>query len=216
MMRRAARSAALIVAALLTGCGGSSSPATLACDEVRDQMHGAVPDASSPKPTFTLVDTDGAPYNLRARTAGKVTFLYFGYTNCPDECPTSMADVASALRRVPAATADDVSVVFVTTDPWRDKPRVLRTWLDRFNPNFVGLTGKPADIAGAEVDMGLPMSKREPAKRGQGSGRYSVAHFAAVMAYGRDGRLATLYPVGVTPTDIAADIQVLVKGCRPT
>jgi cytochrome oxidase Cu insertion factor (SCO1/SenC/PrrC family) len=64
--------------------------------------------------------------------------------------------------------------------------------------------------------MGLPISKREPAKRGDGAGRYSVAHFAAVMAYGRDGRLATLYPAGVTPTDIAADIQVLVKECRST
>jgi protein SCO1/2 len=217
VIRLAVRSAALVAAALLTGCAGSSSSApTLDCDQVAGQLHGAVPDTSSPKPTFTLADTDGATYNLRNRSTGKVTFLYFGYTHCPDECPTSMADVASALRRLPSATADPVSVVFVTTDPWRDRPAVLRSWLDRFDPDFVGLTGNPTDIAGAEVDMGLPISKREPANRGDGAGRYSVAHFAAVMAYGRDGRLATLYPAGVTPTDIAADIQVLVKECRST
>jgi protein SCO1 len=216
VIRRVARAAALLSAAVLTGCSGSSGEAALTCDQVTQRLHGAVPDTQTPKPTVTLADTDGAPYNLRTRTAGKVTMLYFGYTHCPDECPTSMADVASALRRVGTATADQVSVVFVTTDPYRDKPTVLRRWLDRFDPTFVGLTGNPTDIAGAEVDMGLPMSKREPAKRGEGVGRYSVAHFAAVMAYGRDGRLATLYPAGVSPTDIAADIQVLVKGCRPT
>jgi protein SCO1/2 len=217
VIRSVARAAALLSAALLTACGGSSSPtAALQCDKVPSQLHGARTDTAAPKPTFTLADTDDASYDFKARTAGKVTFLYFGYTHCPDECPTSMADVASALRRLPAATADQVAVVFVTTDPWRDTPAVLRKWLDRFDPDFVGLTGNPTDIAGAEVDMGLPISKRQPAKRKDGVGRYSVAHFAAVLAYGRDGRLATLYPAGVTPTDIAADIQVLVKGCKST
>jgi protein SCO1/2 len=176
-------------------------------------MHGAVPDSPSAKPRFTLTDTSGAAYQLAAETDDTVTLLYFGYTHCPDECPTSMADVASALRRLPSDVSDGVSVVFVTTDPRRDEPRVLRTWLDRFNPDFVGLTGSPREVAGAEVDTGLPISQREPATKDDGAGRYSVAHFAAVLAYDRDGRLATLYPAGVTPADIAADLRLLVKGC---
>jgi protein SCO1/2 len=123
-----------------------------------------------------------------------------------------MADVASALRRVSPAIRQRVSVVFVTTDPWRDTRPVLRRWLDRFSPTFIGLTGSPPQIAGAETQMGMPISRRVPAKKSYGAGRYSVDHFAAVMVYGNDDRLATLYPSGVTPGDIAADIPLLVKG----
>jgi protein SCO1/2 len=208
------RVAALLAAAAVTGCAASSSggPQAGPCT-VTDKLHGATPNPPSAKPHFTLTDTAGSPYRLAAETDGKVTLLYFGYTHCPDECPTSMADVASALRRLPADVADEVSVVFVTTDPKRDRPQVLRTWLERFDPDFVGLTGTPQELAGAEVGTGLPISQREAGTKGEGAGRYSVAHFAAVLTYDRDGRLVTLYPAGVTPTDIAADLRLLVKGC---
>jgi protein SCO1/2 len=200
--------AALALAA--TGCGGGSS--TPSAESSPAALHGAVPTSHPPRPSFTLVDTDGKPYDFGARTRNRVTMLYFGYTHCPDECPTSMADVAAALRRVPPEIAEQVTVVFVTTDPWRDSKPVLRKWLDRFSPTFVGLTGSPTQIAGAEVRMGMPISRRVPEKKSKGAGRYSVDHFAAVMAYGRDNRVATLYPSGVTPGEIAADLPVLVKG----
>jgi cytochrome oxidase Cu insertion factor (SCO1/SenC/PrrC family) len=105
-------------------------------------------------------------------------------------------------------------VVFATTDPWRDNAKVLRRWLDAFHPPiaYVGLTGTPTQIAGAEVTMGMPISNREAAPKSYGAGKYAVSHFAAVMVYGRDDRLATLYPSGVSPTDIASDLKVLVKG----
>ena len=89
---------------------------------------------------------------------------------------------------------------------------MLRKWLDRFNPSFIGLTGTPSQVAGAEVAMGMPISKREAAPKRYGSGKYAVSHFAAVLAYGRDGRVAELLPSGITPADIAADLPVLVKG----
>jgi protein SCO1/2 len=208
-MRRLA--AVVLLALAAAGCGGGSSD-HLATRDVSQQLHGAVPSQHSAKPQLTLTDTAGHPYDLRKQTQGKVTLLYFGYTHCPDECPTSMADVATALRKVAPEVARQVAVVFVTTDPWRDKASVLRAWLDKFSSSFVGLTGTPAQIAGAEVEVGMPVSKREPAKKSDHVGRYAVAHFAAVMAYGRDNRLATLYPSGVTPSDIAADLPVLVKG----
>jgi protein SCO1/2 len=202
--------AALAIALTASACGGSSSPAADTTTPV--SLHGAIPSQHDPRPSFTLVDTAGQTYDFGAQTQGHVTMLYFGYTHCPDECPTSMADLAAALRRVPAGIARQVTVVFVTTDPWRDTRSVLRTWLNRFSPTFVGLTGTPAQIAGAEVRMGMPISRRVPSKKSAGAGRYSVDHFAAVMAFGRDDRLATLYPSGVTPGDIAADLPVLVKG----
>lgn len=211
-MQRALLVAATLVVAVTTACsgGGSHPGGTPAATDVA--LHGAKPSTSQPRPDFTLVDTTGHSYEFGPRTQGKVTLLYFGYTHCPDECPTSMADLAQALSRVPADVAKQVVVVFVTTDPWRDKKPVLRKWLDRFSPTFIGLTGTPAQIAGAEVKMGMPISRRVPEKKKSGAGRYSVDHFAAVMAFGRDNRLATLYPAGVTPGDIATDMSVLVKG----
>jgi protein SCO1/2 len=193
----------------LSACGGGSGNASVS--STPPTLHGAVPGNNTTRPEFVLRTTAGQPYDFAQQTSGKVTLLYFGYTHCPDECPTSMADVASALRDVPASVAAQVRVVFVTTDPWRDTARVLRHWLDRFSPAFIGLVGTPSEIVGAEIRMGMPISRREAAPKSYGSGKYSVSHFAAVLAYGRDDRLATVYPAGVAPSDIAADLKVLVK-----
>jgi protein SCO1/2 len=200
---------ALCAVAAATACNGSK-PAPAAV-----KLHGASFESGAQlRPEFTLVDTKGRPYDFQKMTAGHLTLLYFGYTHCPDECPTSMADIATALRDVPPAVASQVTVVFATTDPWRDNAHVLRAWLDKFHPPtpYVGLTGTPTQIAGAEVTMGMPISKRETAPKSYGAGQYSVSHFAGVLVYGRDDRLKTLYPSGVVPTDIASDLQVLVKG----
>lgn len=210
-MKRRLTLVAALIALTATACGGSSSPSASSSSSP-PLLHGAIPSDHAPRPSFTLVDTSGKTYDFGAQTRNKVTMLYFGYTHCPDECPTSMADLAQALKRVPAAVAQQIVVVFVTTDPWRDTRPVLRKWLDRFSPTFIGLTGSPAQIAGAEVKMGMPISRRVPEKKKSSVGRYSVDHFAAVMAYGRDNRLATLYPSGVTPGDIATDMSALVKG----
>jgi protein SCO1/2 len=207
------RVAALALLALLAGCdGGSSGGATVRENSSPVALHGAIPSDHALKPSFQLVDTSGKPFDFAADTHGKVTLLYVGYTHCPDECPTAMADVATALRKTDPAVAAQVRVVFVTSDPWRDKGPVLRKWLDRFNPAFVGLTGSPSQVAAAEVALGMPISKREAAPKSYGSGKYAVNHFAAVIAYGRDDRVATLYPSGITPAEIAADLPVLVKG----
>lgn len=199
-----------LVSSVATACG-SGKPSVHASPVA---LHGAVPDTPGTRPQFTLTDTGGAAYDFGATTHGRVTLLYAGYTHCPDECPTSMADVAAALRQVPQALEQQVRVVFVTTDPWRDNKKVLRHWLDQFHPPqpYVGLTGTPSQVAGAEVAMGIPIATRTPAKKGSKTGRYSVSHFAGVIVYGRDDRLKTLYPSGVAPSDIAADLQVLVKG----
>src|SRR5437588_9584232 len=94
-----------------------------------------------PKPGFVLTDTSGAAFDFRQRTEGYVTLLFFGYANCPDQCPMHMANLGSALKRMPASIADRVKLVFVTTDPERDLPAALRRWLDLFDRRFIGLTG---------------------------------------------------------------------------
>lgn len=199
---------AVLVAAAVTACGASAPPAPAKAP----MLHGAVPDQHAPRPTFTLRDTAGATYDFAARTRGRVTLLYFGYTHCQDECPTTMADIASGLRQVPAGVRDQVTVVFVTTDPRRDSATVLRRWLDRFDRSFVGLTGTPDEVTAAEHAVGVMAATTESAAPSQHVGQYAVSHFAAALAYGRDDRVAALYPSGVTPADYAADLPVLVKG----
>src|SRR5215468_5046226 len=79
-----------------------------------------------PKPRFVLTDTSGSPYDFWNRTQGSITLLFFGYTYCPDQCPMHMANIGAALRKLPAGIADQVKLVFVTTDPVRDTPSKLR------------------------------------------------------------------------------------------
>jgi protein SCO1/2 len=164
------------------------------------------------RPDFTLRDTSGARYDFGAETGGRVTLLYAGYTHCPDECPTTMADVATALRRLPRSEAEQVRVVFLTTDPWRDSRPVLRRWLDGFRPPtpYVGLTGSPAKLARIESALGMNVAKRQRAPKSFGAGDYAVNHFDGLLAYGRDDRLATIYPAGANASDIAADLNQLL------
>src|SRR5262249_38929431 len=103
-----------------------------------------------PKPRFTLTDTSGAPFDFWLKTDGYVALLFFEYTRCPSECPLHMANISTCLKNIPVRVADQVKVVFVTTDPARDSPSVLRSWLDHFDRRFVGLTGTEAAIAAAQ------------------------------------------------------------------
>src|SRR5947207_5200923 len=110
-----------------------------------DSYRGGVVTPPLPKPRFVLTDTSGAPFDFWVRTRGSVTLLFFGYTNCPDQCPMHMASIGLALRKLPANVGDHVKLVFVTTDPARDTTAVLRRWLDHFDKRFVGLTGSEAE-----------------------------------------------------------------------
>ena len=112
------------------------------------------------KPQFTLTDTSGAPFDFRAETQGHVMLLFFGYTRCPDVCPLHMANIAAVLKQLPTDVVDKIKVVFVTTDPARDTPAVLRTWLDHFDKRFIGLTGSDAEIRGAQQAAALPVARK--------------------------------------------------------
>src|SRR6266436_3668023 len=123
------------------------------------------------KPRFVLTDTSGAPFDFWKRTQGSVTLLFFGYTYCPDQCPMHMANIGAALKKIPAGISDQVQLVFVTTDPARDTPTVLRRWLDLFDDRFIGLTGTDAAIEAAQKSAVVP-----PAQKARFSnGIYAVA-----------------------------------------
>ena len=97
-------------------------------------------------PDFTLTDQAGHAFSL-AGQRGHVTVLYFGYTHCPDICPTSLAAIASALRQIGPTADKDIRVAFITDDPKRDTPRLLRDYVTLFDPHFLGLVGKSTALA---------------------------------------------------------------------
>jgi protein SCO1/2 len=168
---------------------------------------GGVVTPPLPKPRFVLTDTSGTAFDFRQRTDGYVTLLFFGYTNCPDECPAHMANLGAAMKNLPAGTADEVKLVFVTTDPARDSPAVVRRWLDSFDRHFIGLTGTERAIEAVERAAGVPLA----AKTRPANGNYGVAHANFVLAYSKDNFAHVIYPGGVSKDDWVHDLPLLIK-----
>ncbi len=159
------------------------------------------------KPEFTLTDTAGAPYDFRKQTDGYVTLLYFGYTSCPDVCPLHMANIASVLGDVSGEVNQKIKVVFVTTDPGRDTPAVIRKWLDNFDVTFIGLTGTQQEIVAAERAANLPEAV---ISKPNTDGSYTVGHASQVVAYTLDDEAHIVYPFGIRQADWAHDLPRLV------
>ncbi len=164
------------------------------------------------KPEFVLTDDTGHRYDFGQRTEGQLTLLYFGYTHCPDVCPITMETLAGALSGLPDQA---VTVVFVTTDPARDTPTVIHRWLGDINPNFVGLTGTPAQLKAAQQAAGVSIAIPDKPDR---NGNYTVGHAASVLAYTPDGLQHLSYPYPETQADWVHDIpQILsVKAWQET
>ena len=160
------------------------------------------------KPEFTLTDTSGNAYDFGRQTEGYVTLLYFGYTNCPDVCPLHMANLAAVLQQVSGEVNAKIKVVFVTTDPQRDTPQVIRKWLDNFDVTFVGLTGTPTQITAAEQAAHVPESVLDPPSA---DGSYAVGHTSQVIAYSLDDEAHVVYPFGIRQADWARDLPRLVR-----
>jgi protein SCO1 len=204
VVARAVASAAAL--ALLAGCGGTHHAAAPAPAPAAAKLHGLVPTPLPRKPRFTLTDTAGRPFSFTARTRQKLAYLYFGYTHCPDACPTTIADLAAALHRQPADVRGRVEVVFVTVDPRRDTERVLRAWLNHFNHAFIGLTGTQNQIMAVERQAGVPLA---PPEKVTGK-NYSVAHSSLVLPFSPDGRAHVVYTLGFHTADYAHDMPLLL------
>lgn len=197
----ALRLAPLALIALLGGCRGG---------EAARSFRGVALSAPTPKPSFTLNDVNGRPFDFVAETRDKVALIFFGYTHCPDICPLHMANIAAVLRQMPHEERQRIVTVFVTTDPERDTPERLRSWLANFDPSFVGLTGTPDELARAQELFNLRPAFREYVP-GADSANYFVAHGAQVYAFARDGNGYLVYPFGIRQDDWANDLPKLAR-----
>jgi protein SCO1 len=203
----AAATAAILA---LAGCGGQqASPGPVANVQVQDGdgMHGAVLSDTYDVPPVTLTATDGAAYRLDKDPQDPLTLVFFGYTHCPDICQVVMADIASALTRLDDAAREQVSMVFVTTDPARDDLATLREYLDRFDPGFEGLTGPLDKVIALGKPLGVHVSHGDKLP----SGGYAVNHGTHILGVRPDGTVPILWTEGTAPEKIADDISTILR-----
>ena len=175
------------------------------------------PEAARPK--FEAVDITGVPWgkgfdltghNGRRRTLedfrGKVVTLFFGFTHCPDMCPTALAMLADAMRRL-GRDADQVQGLFVTVDPKRDTPQVLSRFVPAFYPTFLGLLGDEEAIARTASEFKVYYKAQPPNEQGS----YTVDHSGQIFVFDRKGRLRLFLRPHSTPESVARDVRALLE-----
>ncbi len=153
---------------------------------------------------FTLTRDDRQSVTQKAYL-GKLVLLYFGYTHCRDVCPTTLADLATALRQL-GLDANQVRVLFVSVDPARDTPAVLKSYVNVFGPWFVGLTGTQAQLAALTQRLRVSYQLGEPDAHGD----YEVYHSSTVFIFDRQGNARLLTSESDKPEVIAADLKRLL------
>ena len=170
---------------------------------VDQPWHGIVMDPPAAAPPLSAPRADGATTTL-ADAKGEVVALYFGYTHCPDVCPTTMADWARAKRALGADTVR-VRFIFVSVDPGRDTPEIVQAYARQFDAAFTGLVTTDAQLALLRRDWGMPVyPEGDPRTRD-----YTVAHPAHTYVVDREGRTRLMIPPGTRGEEIAQDLRRL-------
>lgn len=154
---------------------------------------------------FSLTDFNGKPRTL-ADYKGKVVVVFFGYTQCPDVCPTTMAEMASVMQKL-GPQADQVQVLFITLDPERDTPQLLASYVPAFDKRFMGLYGTLEQTAKTAKDFKVFYSKVP----GSSPGSYTIDHMAGSYVFDRDGRLRLFIRHGGSADSIVHDVRQLLS-----
>ncbi len=163
-------------------------------------------DSPRPMPEMNLIDQAGQPFGVE-RLRGHWTFLFFGFTNCPDICPTTLATLAavrSELADLPAA--ERPAVVLVSVDPARDTPAMLARYVRHFDPSFTGVTGDAASIDALTRELGVAVMIGAPAA----DGSYTVDHTAAIFLIDPDAAWTAVFGMPHVAQTIAGDYRSIV------
>jgi protein SCO1/2 len=191
----------VLAVAYITGAAGFIS----ACSEKKPSFAAIDVTGADYAHDFALTDHNGKPRNLKD-FAGKVVVLFFGYTQCADVCPTSMAELAE-VKKLLGQDGARLQGLFVTVDPQRDTPEVLKAYMENFDPTFLALYGTPEKLAVVAKDFKVYYKRVE----GQTATSYTMDHSAGSYVFDTQGklRLYTRYGSGVKP--LAADIKLLLQ-----
>jgi len=183
-------------------------------------LHGTVVDPPFTVAADSLTTTDGEAYSLAKDTTAPLTLVFFGYTNCPDICPAVLSSIASGLLKLTDEQQEQVDIVFVTSDPERDTPTVLRTYLDRFRDGIVGLSGELDTIAKVGESIGVYVDAGEALP---GGGYDPNAHGSYVIGINDEHEAPIFWSGDTAPSQFADDIRFLLtekpetlKAGRPT
>ena len=164
----------------------------------KPSFRGAVITPPWSAPEINLTDHNGKPFKMSDQH-GRVVLLYFGYVNCPNECPLTMAHLKLALESL-GDRAQDVQVVMVSTDPVRDTPQALKDFMEHFNPSFLGLTGTPAELQKSWKDYGVTVEAG------------GETHSTFLYVIDTAGNVRETFLPDTEPKDIAGDVGLLLKG----
>jgi protein SCO1/2 len=176
-----------------------------AADPAPPALKAGVLSPAMPAPALNLTATDGKPLALE-RYRGKVVLLAFGFSNCGEVCPITLATLAGARKKL-GADAADVQVVYVTVDPERDDAARMRKFLGSFDPTFVGGVGTRVQIDAAQKNYGISSSKTAHA-----DGGYSIGHSSSIYMIDRAGKLRAVMPYGHPADDFVHDLKILLRG----
>ncbi len=180
---------------LLGGCDNSSSGPTFQSTDITGAELGRA---------FRLTDHEGRTRTLED-FQGKVLVVFFGFTHCPDVCPTTLAELANARAEL-GPQGEQVQVVMITVDPERDTPDILRQYVTALDPGFLGLTGTPEEIGQAAKEFKVFYQKSE----GSAPGSYSVDHSSGTFVFDPQGRVRLLVPYGKGASVFIHDIRQLL------
>jgi protein SCO1/2 len=180
--------------------------AATGCTEGKPQFRSVDITGADYARDFQLPDQDGRPRSLKD-FKGKAVVVFFGYTQCPDVCPTTMAEIAQA-KKLLGADGDKVQGVFVTVDPARDTPEVLKAYMANFDPTFVALRAPPEQLAAMAKDFKVFYKRVD----GKTPASYTMDHAAASYVYDPQGRLRLYARYGQGAQALADDLRLLLKG----
>jgi protein SCO1 len=178
--------------------------ANAATPAATDSLKAGVLSPVMAAPALTLSGTDGKPLNL-TRFRGKVVLLAFGFSNCGEVCPITLATLAGARKKL-GADAANVQVVYVTVDPERDDAAQMRKFLGGFDPKFIGGVGSRAEVDAAQKNYGISSTKTVNA-----DGSYNIGHSSSIYMIDRGGGLRAVMPYGHPVDDFVHDLKILLR-----
>jgi protein SCO1 len=204
MKHDAARLAGLLLGAALAlaACAPDEPPPAPA--PAQPELKAGVLSPVKPAPELNLAGTDGQPLTL-ARFRGKVVLLAFGFSNCGEVCPITLATLAGARKQL-GDEGEQVQVVYVTVDPERDTVEQMKKFMAAFDPSFIGGSGTRAEIDAAQASYGISSKKIAGA-----DGSYTIGHSSSIYMIDRAGGLRAVMPYGHSADDFAHDLRILLR-----
>ena len=168
-------------------------------------FRGSIISPPAPAPDFRLPDGKGGSFQL-SEQRGKLVLIFFGYTSCPDVCPTTLSEMKLVQKRL-GSLADQVRFVFITVDPARDTPEIMAQYAASFSPSFIGLSGSEEELQPVWEGYGVYHEKRETAS----AVGYLVDHSAFVYVIDRNGNMRETFSFRTPVDDVVGDVRYLVK-----